>query len=362
MQNFLNQSIAQFKGKVYPSGELTIGYCARKQKTLSDSIYDREYESQLDRYSYTIKKYGKTEFRTETFFSSAVTPSRFTTGVESSQPKKPARKYGSNGISKYGKKCVSNIAILIQRKYRLGRIGFGTCTLPGFNQETLKIISQYWNQVSRRFYQSLKRELKKNNAPLEYVGVTEVQPQRWKKRKEIGLHLHFAYVATDKINGRFYINASRFREMWKRAVLNVLCKYAPELASMQSNFGGSVHVEMVKKSVAGYLGKYISKGVAFTKQLIEEGLQECLPCQWWTASTESKKQLKKAIAHLDPFLAREIFYSPEQWKKNGILLDWVTVWADIGGEEREIGLAGKVTLDFYRFLLKIQTESREESI
>lgn len=361
MQKILESTIAQFKGSIYPSGQISIGYCARKKKTLADSSYEKEYESQLDRYEYTVNKYGRIERGIETFFSQSVTPSRFTKGLELSQPKKPPRKYGSKGISRYGSKCVTNIAIVLERKYKLGRIGFGTCTLPGFSTKALWVVSKYWGQIVRRFYQSLRRDFKRNGAPLEYVGVTEVQPQRWKKRKEVALHLHFAYVATDRINGKFYVKAGRFREIWKRAVLNVLRKYAPQLASMQSNFGGSVHLEMVNKSVSGYLGKYLSKGTKFVKELIEEGYQDCLPSQWWTASAESKKQLKKAIVILDSSLARDIFYAPEDWKSNKVLLEFVSVWVEISGEERRIGMAGKVFLGFYYFLLKIQRESRGDS-
>lgn len=358
MHKILEDSLAQFKGKIYPDGTLSVGYCPAKKKLHDEIVYDREYESQLDRYDYTINKYGRTEYHTETFFSKSVNPSRFTKGSQLSQEKTEKKRYGSKGISKKGKLAVRNIAVLLERKYGIKRLGFGTCTLPGFCPEQLKIISRYWSQITRRFYQSLKRKLKKANAPMHYVGVSEVQPSRWLKRKEIGLHLHFAYVAIPRKSGRFYVSAAEFREMWSKAVTNVIRKYAPTIASMQLNFGGSVHLEVVKKSVSGYLGKYISKGVNFCKELIKEGLADCLPGQWWTASRESKNELKNAIVHIDKDLAFQLFYDPESWKKKGVLSDYVSVFAVIGIEEKRIGIAGRVTYEFYRFLLTIQKDSR----
>lgn len=380
--------IAQFKGTIYPDGGISIGYCPRKKKALSESRYDTDYEQQLDRYDYKINKYGRTEYKTETFFSQSVIPGRFdravedseyersdlksgsvfgksvipgrfTKGCESSQTKIPSRKYGRTGITKYGIKNVRNIAVLMQRQYGIGRLGFGTCTIPGLSGKFLEIASKHWSEITRRFYQSLKRKFEKSGAPIDYCGVTEIQPKRWRKRKEVALHLHFAYVCTSRKGGKFYVNAGEFRDIWRRAVANVLCIHAPEFASMQTQFGGSVHLEVVKKSVASYLGKYISKGVSFVKELISEGYVDWLPSQWWTASKVSKRKLKKAIVTISQDMARDMFYDSESWVDNYILIEYVDVFAEIGGKERRIGIAGRVTLNFYRFLYNIKMQNIE---
>ncbi len=154
-------NIAHFTGSIYPDKTFSVGYVAKKKKSLSDSQYDKDIESEHDAYDYEYNYYGRKYKATQRFFSTSVIPGRFINRDELSQPTKPKKRYGLQGITEKGKKTTSNCALLLQEKYGKARLGFATCTLPGYSNAVLQVISSQWSEIVRRFYQQIRRDLKK---------------------------------------------------------------------------------------------------------------------------------------------------------------------------------------------------------
>ena len=336
-------------GKIYPDRTFSLGCVAPPKKKKEEKVYDDDHISQYSWYTYTTQKYGRTEYHTEWFFDRPITPNGFTKSEESSQ-KREKRVYGQKGITSFGKKSVSNAVLLIEKAYGKSRINFVTCTLPGYPDHILHILNCNWSDIVRKFFQAVRRELKKVGAPQEYVATTEVQEKRLKSGKGLALHLHFVYVCRPSRNYNYYISIDRMTELWYRQIRNVIRIHAEGFICWYSDFVSAVDMQIVKKSASGYIGKYMSKGVKACKKIIENGLGHCLPSQWWTASMQAKARLKKAIIDIPWEIAIQLFYNIHDFAAKKEVLNWEYAECEYAGENRIFGLAGKMSEGLYSYV------------
>lgn len=349
----MKSNISHFKGSIYPDKTFSIGYVAKSSINTPEREYNNDYDSQMDAYEYEYLDYGRKYKAIHHFFSTSKIPSRFIVSSQSSQRSKPVKRYGLNGITNKGKKVTRNCAILLQQKYGKKRIGFVTCTLPGYDSDVLQLLNRNWGDIVRKFFQQVRRDLKKQKAPLEYVGVTEIQEKRWLRNSGLALHLHFAYVAKPASKKGFYLSSNRFREIWERIINKVLQRNNLLHGCNQKSFSSSIDCVIVKKSVAGYLGKYISKGCEVVESVIEKGLQDSLPSQWWTASMQLKDRLKRKIIPIHADMAKQFMFAIDELIKGGIVEHYSDIYCDWEGQELRIGLCGKITEGSYHFMAKL---------
>lgn len=346
-------NIARFTGKIYPDKTFSIGFCPRQKKKQVEKDYDKAYNDQFDSYSEIVNsRFGENERVTRKFQIPLQAESRFIKSSESSQKKsKGSKKYGQKGITRYGKKSVTNIALLLQKKYGRKRIGFGTATLPQLDFECLKTIQSNWGDVVRRFFQSMKRALKKRGVEFDYCGVTEIQERRYKKSGLMVLHLHWAYLSRGK-NSKFYIEACEIRKLWYRTIARVLALHKRSLDLPLEAFKASIDCQVVKKSCSAYLGKYLSKGAKVVSE-ISEDLKEQLPSQWWFASMQCKKMLKDAIIRMDAKTSEAFFYGIEHYLHEGVVIfaRFIEVERkELSGEYIKVGLIGALSQEAYNIL------------
>ena len=210
---------------------------------------------------------------------------RVALGIASPPPEKAQR--GSKGITALGSRTVRNAAFLLQQRYGIGRLGFYTFTLPPVDACSEYEAGREWAEIIRVFLQSVGRLLKAAGLPPSYVGCTEIQEGRYARYGGLPLHLHVVMVGKSR-SGPWVITSDQWRALWRRAVIG-RCR------SFESvSFSASVDTARVKKSVEGYLGKYMSKGSKILGQLIADdpGLTEFLPRSWWCCSMN----LRRAIA------------------------------------------------------------------
>ena len=220
--------------------------------------------------------------------------------------------YGSRGITRYGRRAVRNIAWLLQERYTRKRLGFVTCTLPSFPEEIHRLINLYWNEVTRRFYQKLKRLAEKRDHEFLYTGVTEIQEKRFEKSGIPCPHLHFVYLCRPNPRSTPIFSVFDLWCAWNKSIVEVVDLYTPGYTLDTPLATGSCHVQTVKKSAANYLGKYLSKGSKTLKAMQEAGWCD-FPKQWWTASMQCKKIFRASIIVIPSGLAKEIFQDPEVW-------------------------------------------------
>ena len=205
-------------------------------------------------------------------------------------PPKERAKRGAKGITRLGARTVRNAAFLLEKKYGKDVLGFYTFTLPRVNATAEYRVGLEWAEIQRQFLQAVKRLLSAAGLPGGYVGCTEIQMGRYEKYGGMPLHLHLVLVGRKPGKG-WAIHSDQWRSLWRRAV----CNRVPELEG--ASWAASVDTVRVKKSAEGYLGKYMSKGVADVGPMLADdpGLSEFLPSSWWCCSTKLKRAVGRRI-------------------------------------------------------------------
>jgi hypothetical protein len=344
----MNKIVPQFSGKIYPDRTFSIGYVPSKKKGVDDSRHDREYESQFDAYNYASSEYGRTQFDSVRFFRGGYEKSVGLSKV-TNHHKKEKKRYGTRGITKYGRKCVRCISHILQDKFGRKQMGFGTATLPPMGKSAYRILAANWGDVVRRFFQSIKRHYNRKGETFCYIGVTEVQTKRYKDTGIPYLHLHWGYNCRSRREGDFIISANLLRQLWRRTIENVLRKHGCSEYLPHEKFKASIDAQVVRKNLGGYLGKYLSKGMDAIGELSEE-FPDLIPRQWWFASMQCKEMLKNSIIRMDAKMAESFFYQLEHYLHEGVITFARFVEIEIDGLLKKIGLIGVLSKESYELL------------
>lgn len=198
---------------------------------------------------------------------------------------------GLNGITLHGQRMVRNAAYLMQQAWGGNQLSFLTCTLPGEAWQTVQAASE-WSEIVRRFMSYLKVEMKKHGLPPLIVSCTEIQPKRAARDGGCPLHLHMVFRGAFK-DYQWCMRPARLQFLWSTVVQTVV----PSYKGLQ--FAASCNVQRVRKSAAGYLGKYMSKGAGDIRASIEanEGCLDHLPSHWYNLTKEARDLVKKNTAY-----------------------------------------------------------------
>lgn len=329
-----------FAGTLYPDKTFTLGATPKERIRREDSLYEHALEQQLEWDNNT-----KIDWLTGSTYVGGKFVSKDESPLFINCPKSSREirgKYGSHGITSFGRKVVKNASMLLERRYGRRRLGFVTCTLPNLPEAIHKRLNGKWGELVRRFYQKLKRQLEKISKPFIYVGVTEIQEKRFRSSGIPAPHLHFVYLCRSSRNSRYWLYICQIHRAWNEALRETiaLCGY-PFTMSPLPGWGG-VHAKTVRKSASAYLGKYISKGCKVLEEMKEAGWTE-FPKQWWTACKACKKMFKDACVSLKDAECKAIFYNYEHYLHEGWLTRVGVVTIEINGEDRAIGLYGEMS-------------------
>ena len=260
------------------------------------------------------------------------------------------KRYGQNGISPNGKRKVKSAATLLERKYGSENLTFGTITLPseegGVDKVELYHLGKNWGEFKRRVLQEIKRELERQNAPTELIAVTEIQEKRYERLGEVAPHIHFVCCGRPqniKDKSDYYLQADRLRQIVKGVLEAMLEKGDGEI-----NVNNTVNLQKVKKSAANYLSKYMSKGGQILEKLKEDGLENCIPNQWWSSVGGMKEWVAKNIRKISPDTAN--FLMTANYGDDGII-DRKQIAIEIEeGYELVVGVWLKLSRELYEML------------
>jgi hypothetical protein len=294
----------QVSAHIYPNGEFGIGYVPPVKKTVEDKRQDKNF--------ICGRKFDWEDRKVELedgsilydFTDKGMLPSspllRLDLGSESSQPKK---KYGLKGITSYGKRILRNAGHIMDEKYA-GIFNaypqMGTLTLPSVSDERFRLIAVNWHHIVRRFFQQCKRKYNCAGKVFDYAACTEVQPKRWEERREVGLHLHFLFVAQKGKLG-WILPDNYVRDLWRAIIVSIIG---------EEDIPGTLQYERTQVSVSGsaYIAKYASKGAEFIQEIAKEKGEDFIVSQWWTASQGLKKQIKRFTIHSRSTQAELLLY------------------------------------------------------
>ena len=187
-----------------------------------------------------------------------------------SHKKRAAR--GSKGISSHGRSQVRDGAHILEEEHGRHNIAFLTLTLPFVEDAVLGKAYKLWSRAVGAFEDRLRRKL-------------PPQLQRWvhctEDQKRGAPHLHMAYPGRTHRQSVWLISKSWFQKAWQE----IWQKLMPE-ETQGLSWKSSTRIEAVRKSVGGYLGKYISKGGRPVNP-------ERYPSSWWGTTDGIKKDIKE---------------------------------------------------------------------
>lgn len=267
--------------RIFPNGEFGVGFVPQRGISAKERRYDEdiryaEMNAEIVADIEVGEQYPEGFIYTRKIIPGS--PPKLGTGAKSSQ--RPA-KYGKKGITSYGRKMLRNAGYLIDRacedKYnRFPQMG--TLTIPSYSETTMRLIAANWGDIVRKFFQECKRRYARFCYRFDYASCTEIQPGRWAESREVGLHIHFLFVAIRLGKSVWVLPDSFVREVWGRILGHYLADGdTPQLPNYRR--------EPVRKSSAAYLAKYASKGCDITKEVLEEKGEQFLPSQWWSVSS-----------------------------------------------------------------------------
>ena len=296
----------QYKGKLYPTGEFSVGYdvasyTVEKRKSRS---YERIHALQ---HSDLKDEEGNAWMRLPLDVAQVYCPvevkgqeERLSLGLSTlrNQHNRPKR-YGSKGITSYGRRMVKSAAYLLEEKYGKDRLTFATYTLPPMGAIFRWFLHENWGKFVKELFQEISRELKRKNAPDDsYVAVTEIQEKRLRAFGQVYLHLHAVWVGRKK-GGGYYISTGRSDRILAMVLRRLALQCERETGQIVERWElktkASGRLERVEKSVVNYLGKYMSKGICNKHSISDRERNQYFPRQWWTASARLKADVKARI-------------------------------------------------------------------
>lgn len=279
----------EVSARVFPNGEFGVGYVPRKGISAKERRYEEERRYAEDNAYYDADIEINADMPEGFIYTRKLVmplPPKLGIGAESSQE---ARKYGLNGITAHGRKMLRSAGHIMDTVAKSGGGYYpqmGTLTIPSLEPERMMEICRNWSDIVRRFFQECRRRYARFGKIFDYASCTEIQPGRWVDRGEVGLHVHFLFVAF-RINRKLWSLPDQWvRDVWRR----ILVYYVGE--------GGVPHNlnyrrETVRQSSAAYIAKYASKGAEFIKEVAERVGREALPSQWWSISSRLRTVIKR---------------------------------------------------------------------
>lgn len=243
-------------------------------------------------------------------------------------------KRGSKGITSHGRKMVRNAGFILEREYDRALLSFGTVTVPRVSAVEALQIARNWSEITRRFLDHLTQGLQRRKLPTQRICVTEVQEQRSASAGYPVLHLHFCFVGRMKRGSAWQVNHEMVRNWWKLAI-------APYVAP-DTDFTATENVVRVRKSVAGYLGKYMSKGSKTIAAIAAAGQLEYLPSAWFNCSKTLRRMIN-AERHIGLNVGEWLRWVVES-NIDGIVLYSRPVMVDrADGSQIQVGWFGRIS-------------------
>ncbi len=159
---------------------------------------------------------------------------------------------GSKGINPRQRDLVCWGAATLERIYHRTNLSFLTYTLPDLAPEDLLSIKENWSDIVHRVQLRIKEKLDGLGIKTAIVGCVELQLERAADTGIVYPHLHLVFRGRRDSGSDWAIKPHQFRQIWRRCCSKFL-------SSEKYSWNASENVEQVKRSVAGYLAKYISK-------------------------------------------------------------------------------------------------------
>lgn len=359
-------------GRIWPSGDFSVGYrrvagdrgCRLDTRSESRRIDDGDYANLPDGWEYLGR--GRVEFSEDRpgrlrwadadgwvpaseSDEGVATPLTLANLPNSHKAARPREQYGVKGITGYGKKMVRSAATLIQRYASRRRTTFATVSMPSLPLELRRRLAEVWPEYVRQLLQWVGRQLSRQGLPSVVCSVSEIQPKRLKDGREAYLHLHLVWPNRYARSGCWALSAIDVRR-WSESFL-LRNGLLPDGAWVRCN------VQPVKKSAAGYLAKYMSKGVSEISEMAADLGWAAIPRQWWNMTKACRDWVRgelvegDAVGRIVLATVEAVFSGVLPFRECLYSLHEVTL--EIDGRPRGVGWRGAMVESYRKDLLSM---------
>ena len=245
------------------------------------------------------------------------------------------KKRGSGGITPIAKRKIRSAVEIMQEKYSLYCLAFGTFTLPSMRPEELERVNTNFSDLTRKLFQELTRLAERRGLDTDYAFVVEIQEKRYRAWGQFCPHIHCVMQSRKDRFADPAIHYSEIRAIWERLLSNLLGRKVDCPAATQW--------EKMKRRKVGEMGKYMTKGSQIAKEAIAKGDGNMLPTAWSGMSDNLKKEVKASVKILTGQEAEDFIENLEIMKDAGLLSYVPIMWTppDID-RQITIGFAGWV--------------------
>jgi hypothetical protein len=279
--------LTPFKGKLYPSGDLTL-YTPHKVCTVKKDTTP----SPLD----GIDSYVDSDGKTQVFYDAIDnSPMGLSVATNSHRISESRTRQGLKGIGRSAKIMLRSGTALLGRSIPRRLMTFLTVTTPAITEAENAIVNAEWSEMVRQLEQQIKRELVRAGIKPEITYCVEVQEQRYTETGIVALHLHLVFQGKLSDRSPWAITPARIDKLWRSQLERVLDRPVDVSAANK--------LETPKKPLEKEIGKYISKGGSLIAKIIADGKEHLIPRSWWGMTTALKQRVKAAIVNLDSDIA-----------------------------------------------------------
>jgi hypothetical protein len=256
--------------------------------------------------------------------------------VSNSHSSPEAKRRGSSGLTRHGGRILRNAGFLLEETVPKELCSFMTITLPSLSETERETVGHEWSEMTRVLLQRVRRHLLASGLPGEVFGCTEIQPKRLEETGGVYLHLHWVFQGRKK-GETWAIRVEDVKVWWREILEGVIGRSLLVLP----------RVEMVpiRKSVAGYIAKYVAKAGGSVARAVEMGLSGQLPSSWYVCSMATRNLIKERTVQgfsLCDYLVSLCDSAIEGafiWKKK-IMIEFSD------GNKICVGYAGKLTTEY----------------
>ena len=192
-----------------------------------------------------------------------------------------------------------------------GKIAFITVTLPDEDYAVMAG-TRMWPDFQRRYIDLLIRHLKDHGDPALVVGVVEIGDVRAKRTGRPMPHLHVCCTGWDT-------RLANGKRLLTKDVNDLLIAKAAQYAGLPAHLRGAAgQIQGVKKSVANYVSKYMTKQAKPSELDLGDGWEELIPRRWWNSSEGAKALLEGKKFRLPPAFAAFMVLKQKQLEEHGL--------------------------------------------
>lgn len=288
-------SASRLSGFLSADGRVSVGRLAPYTPTQKDQQYE-ENKGSIDSYERCHWNYleGVVAEKVVSCQPSKKSPLGLSS-VSNHQGASEKRRYGLRGITLNGMRRVRTGAYLLQKRYGC-RLGFYTLTCPYTLATEIYSYNKVLPEIARRFFQECKFLYEELGCVWSNVFVYEYQESRYEQTGVPVLHIHYIAPCYYPNSKEFILSATEIRYLWQ-----VVCS---QVMGVEADTSASVDAQVVRKSAAGYLAKYLSKGGSVCEYLSETCPSQ-MPSQWWGMTRNVRNAIRKTTTVLSEEISSE---------------------------------------------------------